>query len=54
MIADEPTAHLDHATVADLRDPLRSVADDGRTVVVSTHDDRLGAAVDHTIAVTPA
>ncbi len=49
VLADEPTAHLDRTTVAEVHDLLRAVAHEGRTVVVSTHDDRLSAAVDRTI-----
>jgi putative ABC transport system ATP-binding protein len=41
VLADEPTAHLDHIQVEGILRLLRSVADEGRTVVVSTHDDRL-------------
>ncbi len=49
VIADEPTAHLDGGSVDEVRDLLRSIADDGRTVVMSTHDDRLLDAADQTI-----
>lgn len=49
VLADEPTAHLDGSSVADVRDLLRSIADAGRTVIVSTHDDRLLPFVDQTI-----
>ncbi len=41
VLADEPTAHLDHIQVEGILRLLRSLADEGRTVVVSTHDDRL-------------
>ena len=44
ILADEPTAHLDHEQVGVVRDTLRRMAAPGRIVVVATHDDRL---IDH-------
>ena len=41
LLADEPTAHLDHIQVAGVLQLLRSLADEGRVLVVATHDDRL-------------
>ena len=38
ILADEPTASLDAAAAGDVRTILRRLADDGRTVVVVTHD----------------
>jgi putative ABC transport system ATP-binding protein len=52
LIADEPTAHLDGTSVSDVRSLLRSIADNGRTVILSTHDDRLLSGVDQTIHLT--
>ncbi len=49
VIADEPTAHLDGGSVDDVRALLRSIAADGRTVVMSTHDDRLLDAADQVL-----
>jgi putative ABC transport system ATP-binding protein len=49
VIADEPTAHLDGGSVEDVCTLLRKIADDGRTVLLSTHDDRLLAAADQII-----
>jgi putative ABC transport system ATP-binding protein len=49
LIADEPTAHLDGTSVADVRSMLRTIAESGRTVILSTHDDRLLSGVDQTI-----
>jgi putative ABC transport system ATP-binding protein len=49
VLADEPTAHLDGSSVADVRALLRMIADSGRTVIMSTHDDRLLSAADQTI-----
>ncbi len=41
IVADEPTAHLDGGSVQDVRDLLQHIASEGRTVLLSTHDDRL-------------
>ena len=41
VLADEPTAHLDGSSVDDVCALLKNMADQGRTVIVSTHDDRL-------------
>ncbi len=53
VLADEPTAHLDHTQVAVVRDLLRSIADSGRTVIVSTHDDRLNVVADRVVDLRP-
>ncbi|MCB0967886.1 MAG: ABC transporter ATP-binding protein [Ilumatobacter sp.] len=49
ILADEPTAHLDRDQVDVVRGLLRGIADDGRIVLVSTHDDRLEPSADRTI-----
>jgi putative ABC transport system ATP-binding protein len=49
ILADEPTAHLDHVKVDSVRDLLRGLADDGRVVVVATHDDRLLPVADRIV-----
>lgn len=49
VLADEPTAHLDGSSVADVKSLFRSIADAGRTVILSTHDDRLLSCADQTI-----
>ena len=41
LLADEPTAHLDHVQVGGVLRLLREIADAGRIVVVATHDERL-------------
>jgi putative ABC transport system ATP-binding protein len=41
LLADEPTAHLDATHVHEIGDLLRELAREGRTVVASTHDDRI-------------
>jgi putative ABC transport system ATP-binding protein len=49
LLADEPTAHLDAAHVQDIAGLLRELAREGRTVVASTHDDRILALADHIV-----
>jgi len=49
VLADEPTAHLDHTQIESVRSTLRSIADAGRIVVISTHDDRLGEVADRVV-----
>ncbi len=46
ILADEPTANLDHVQVESVLRILRSLTSRGRTVVVSTHDHRLLALAD--------
>ncbi len=55
ILADEPTAHLDHAQIDNVRAILRQIADAGRIVVISTHDDRLTGIADRIVrmAATP-
>jgi ABC-type lipoprotein export system ATPase subunit len=48
-LADEPTAHLDHTQIESVRSTLRAIADAGRIVVISTHDDRLGEVADRVV-----
>ena len=49
LLADEPTAHLDHAHVGGVLDLLREIADEGRMVIAATHDDRMVASSDSVI-----
>jgi putative ABC transport system ATP-binding protein len=49
ILADEPTAHLDSSSVADVLGLLRTISDSGRTVIVATHDDRLLCHADHVV-----
>jgi putative ABC transport system ATP-binding protein len=53
VLADEPTAHLDHYNVEGALRLLRRLANDGRIVVVSTHDERLVPLADQTIELAP-
>ena len=49
LLADEPTAHLDHVQVDGVLRLLREIADAGRMVVVATHDDRLVPIADRVV-----
>jgi putative ABC transport system ATP-binding protein len=49
VLADEPTAHLDGSSVNDVCALLKMMAEQRRTVIVSTHDDRLLQVADQVI-----
>ncbi len=49
ILADEPTAHLDHVQVDGVLDLLRTTASEGRVVIVATHDDRMLPIADRTV-----
>ncbi len=53
VLADEPTAHLDHIQVEGILLLLRELAAPGRMVVVSTHDDRITHISDRVIELVP-
>jgi putative ABC transport system ATP-binding protein len=53
VIADEPTANLDHVQVEVVLRLIRSLTDRGRTVIVSTHDPRLLPLADDVIDMAP-
>jgi len=53
VVADEPTAHLDHIQVEGILVLLRELATPGRMVVVSTHDDRITHIADRVIELSP-
>jgi putative ABC transport system ATP-binding protein len=53
ILADEPTAHLDHGSVAQVLDLHRRMADEGRMVVVSTHDDRMLEVATQVLELSP-
>jgi putative ABC transport system ATP-binding protein len=53
LLADEPTAHLDYIQVEGVIRLLRTLAQPGRIVVVSTHDERLLPLADHVVELTP-
>ena len=52
VLLDEPTAELDHHAAALVGAELRAAADDGRTVVVATHDAELVALADAQLELT--
>lgn len=53
LLADEPTANLDHIQAESVIRLLRDIRDDGRTVVVSTHDSRLVPIADRIVRLLP-
>ena len=53
VLADEPTAHLDHIQVEGVLTLVRTLAASGRLVLVSTHDDRLTHIADRVIELVP-
>ena len=53
LLADEPTAHLDHIQVEGVLNLLRDLAWAGRVVVVSTHDDRVTQLADRVVELVP-
>ena len=53
VVADEPTAHLDHIQVEGILRLLRDLASPGRIVVVSTHDDRVTQLADRVVEMAP-
>ncbi|HSV39265.1 MAG TPA: ATP-binding cassette domain-containing protein [Nocardioidaceae bacterium] len=54
VLADEPTAHLDHVQVEGVLKLIRSLAQPGRIVVVATHDDRVTNLADIVIELVPS
>jgi putative ABC transport system ATP-binding protein len=53
ILADEPTAHLDYIQVEGVLKLIRELADDGRLIIVATHDDRLVPLADRVVNLTP-
>ena len=53
LLADEPTAHLDHIQVEGVLRLLRAVASPGRVVIVATHDERLLPLADRIVDLSP-
>jgi putative ABC transport system ATP-binding protein len=53
LLADEPTAHLDHIQVEGILRLLRELAAPGRLLIVSTHDDRVTRLADRVIEMAP-
>jgi putative ABC transport system ATP-binding protein len=53
IVADEPTASLDHSQVETVLRLLRSLTTRGHTVIVSTHDNRLIPLADQLLEMQP-
>ena len=53
IIADEPTAHLDHIQVEGILGLVRDLASPGRVVLIATHDDRVTRLADRVVALAP-
>jgi putative ABC transport system ATP-binding protein len=54
VLADEPTAHLDHVQVEGVLKLMRELAAPGRILIVATHDDRVTNLADAVIELVPA
>jgi putative ABC transport system ATP-binding protein len=53
LLADEPTANLDHIQAEAIIRLLQSLRDDGRMIIVSTHDSRLVPIADRIVQMVP-
>ncbi len=53
LIADEPTANLDHIQAEAVIRLLLELRDDGRVIIVSTHDGRLVPVADRVVHMAP-
>jgi putative ABC transport system ATP-binding protein len=53
VLADEPTAHLDYIQIEGVLKLLRQIADEGRVVVVATHDERILPLADRIVGLSP-
>jgi putative ABC transport system ATP-binding protein len=53
LLADEPTAHLDHIQVEGVIKLMRDLAVPGRVILISTHDDRVTNLADKVIEIVP-
>jgi putative ABC transport system ATP-binding protein len=53
VLADEPTAHLDYIQIEGVLQLLREIADEGRMVVVATHDERILPLADRIVELSP-
>ena len=49
LLADEPTAHLDYVQVDEVLTLVRGLVADGRTIIVSTHDERMVPLADRVV-----
>ena len=53
LLADEPTANLDYIQAEGIISLLRDLRSDGRSIVVSSHDDRLVPIADRVVHLVP-
>jgi putative ABC transport system ATP-binding protein len=53
LLADEPTANLDYIQAEGIISLLRDLRSDGRSIIVSSHDDRLVPIADRVIHLVP-
>ena len=53
LLADEPTANLDHIQAEAIIRLLQGLRDDGRMIIVSTHDSRLVPIADRIVQLIP-
>jgi putative ABC transport system ATP-binding protein len=51
LLCDEPTGNLDTKTGAQIMDMLKALHDQGRTVIIVTHDPSIGAQAERTIRI---
>lgn len=51
LIADEPTGNLDSKTAAQVFRPFEALAQDGKTIVMVTHDNELASRAQRTITI---
>jgi len=49
MLADEPTGNLDSRSTADVLDLLDDIHNEGKTIVIITHEDEVAARADRVI-----
>ncbi|NNC78834.1 MAG: ATP-binding cassette domain-containing protein [Acidimicrobiales bacterium] len=53
LLADEPTANLDLISAESVVSLLRRLRESGRTIIISTHDNRLLPVIDQIVEMTP-
>jgi putative ABC transport system ATP-binding protein len=51
ILADEPTGNLDSVTAAAVLELFRALADDGRTVLIATHERDIDRLVDRSVTI---
>ncbi|MEM7321624.1 MAG: ATP-binding cassette domain-containing protein [Actinomycetota bacterium] len=54
LLADEPTANLDLISAEAVISLLRRLRESGRTIIISTHDNRLLPAIDRIVEMAPS